>query len=190
MSVTAHAPSLGSLHPWPLTCRWPFFVLPLVPVKQDIGVDFNFDRMEYTGFNVPCALGPDAIITEADYFAVTHMREPISRQNSEYWYQGPGKIHHKASEEMWFDWINASRPRADGTPPPGFHAVALNFNEGIYFSNYYTRILTTDCGPCKRSSSKKTDNKLGGCSAFGPKYPYRSITVRTHAYAMRTLHPH
>ena len=74
-----------------------------------------------------------------------------------------------------------------------------DFNEGIYFDNYYTRLLTGSCGDCGFGSGgirrpevegdKATarPSKLKGCTVHTKKYPFKAVTHRELSLASAVL---
>ncbi|KAJ8607870.1 hypothetical protein CTAYLR_008895 [Chrysophaeum taylorii] len=70
---------------------------------------------------------------------VTHLREPLGRHESEYWYKGAGSKSHENSAERWRRWMLPS-------------LRGCKFGAGGYIPNYYTRRLTARCGACDGSS--------------------------------------
>jgi|MDSY01.1.fsa_nt_gb hypothetical protein len=104
---------------------------------------------------------------------VTHLREPLARQKSEFYYVGPGskkqteKRGGKAvsnSNEEWFAWFNeAKRVRAAGNYSCVIHG-------GIYLDNVMVRALSGDCktgqddGRCEYA---KHPPRLAGCVLCG-----------------------
>ena len=96
---------------------------------------------------MPAAL---ALAPRAKVLSVTHLREPISRHNSEFWYQGPGRLsrrraaHDRAdatstmpgdsrdSEALWRGWMSDGYVWEKSS-------MGAGFNSGHYFSNYFTR---------------------------------------------------
>jgi len=143
-----------------------------------------FDRVEYESTNMQCIFGPTALLTRGNgVFLVTHLREPISRINSEYWFKGPGSLTGLANESLWNSWIEVSRPFAHGGNAR-LSASGAKFNEGIYFDNYFTRMFTGNCADvCEMKKGGKihkndgTDGTpggaVGGCAAHTRKNPYR-----------------
>ena len=47
-------------------------------------------------------------LAAANVFRVTHLREPIARHNSEFWFAGPGKDNKKADAASWREWMAAT----------------------------------------------------------------------------------
>jgi hypothetical protein len=91
-------------------------------------------------------------LAAANVFRVTHLREPIARHNSEFWFAGPGKDNKKADAASWREWMAATNSHVQS-----FSFIA--FREGLYFDNYYVRMLSaTDCGPCAQPLPCRTGN--------------------------------
>ena len=87
-----------------------------------------------------------ALAPRAKVLSVTHLREPVSRHNSEFWYQGPGRTRTRKgdkgdarmrgdSEALWRGWMS------DGYVWDK-SSMGAGFNAGHYFSNYFTREYT------------------------------------------------
>lgn len=51
-----------------------------------------------------------ATFSDHQVFTVTHLREPISRHNSEYWYTGPGSKLHASNHTTWLEWTRRPLP--------------------------------------------------------------------------------
>ena len=90
-----------------------------------------------------------ALAPRAKVLSVTHLREPVSRHNSEFWYQGPGRTRTRTgdkgdarirgdSEALWRGWMS------DGYVWDK-SSMGAGFNAGHYFSNYFTREYTNRC---------------------------------------------
>merc|ERR1711871_1858400 len=83
---------------------------------------------EYHALNARCLLADDFVdgsssdaralrtvplslpsrLAAADVFRVTHLREPVARHNSEYWFAGPGKDSKHADATTWRAWMSAT----------------------------------------------------------------------------------
>jgi len=142
--------------------------------------NITFDRMEYSSLNLGCLFGSAPLLTKpyGTVFLVTHLREPLSRINSEYWFAGPGKTLGVANESLWADWIASSRPLPGGGALR-IQSLGAGFNAGIYFDNYYTRMLTGVCGDC--AVGKKLNPVTGfgpvtGCSSHTKAFPFVNVT--------------
>jgi len=142
--------------------------------------NITFDRMEYSSLNLGCLFGSAPLLTKpyGTVFLVTHLREPLSRINSEYWFAGPGKTIGVANESLWAEWIALSRPLPGGGALR-ITSMGAGFNAGIYFDNYYTRMLTGACGNC--AVGKKLDPATGfgpvtGCSSHTKAFPFVNVT--------------
>ena len=106
-------------------------------------------RLQKT-WKVPLSLPSKLAATNV--FRVTHLREPIARHNSEFWFAGPGKDNKKADVASWREWMTATNSHVQT-----FSFIA--FREGLYFDNYYVRMLSaTDCGPCSQPLPCRTGN--------------------------------
>jgi hypothetical protein len=142
------------------------------------------DSMEYEGFNANCVLGDQPFLSkQKGAFLVTHFREPVSRQNSEYWFKGPGSKHKLANESLWGDWMDEGRP----LPKLGTRRFngqkGAKYNAGMYFDNYFTRMLSKRCGQCglgpggkiKSRVSAKGRGAVQGCSANTDAWPFSAV---------------
>jgi hypothetical protein len=133
--------------------------------------------MEYEGLNVNCL--SSGIAEMSNTLLITHLRNPVSRLNSEFWYKGPGSKVLSGNESTWMNWIAESKPLPNGDIPrfrDSHGNVYKNFNAGIYWPNYYVRILTAQCGePCHASRSKRNSHHLDGCPAHSSSHPVSTI---------------
>lgn len=107
----------------------------------------SYEQEEYGALNWHCVLGgPSALLRTPTTLLVTHFREPISRLNSEYWFKGPGDKLGVANESLWRNWMNETRPGVGGAAPAFTVGHGSNYNAGLYFDNYFTRMLSAECG--------------------------------------------
>ena len=81
------------------------------------------------------------------------LREPIARHNSEFWFAGPGKDNKKADAASWREWMAATNSHVQS-----FSFIA--FREGLYFDNYYVRMLSaTGClAPSRCRAARATSS--------------------------------
>ena len=150
------------------------FFLEIVNMLKSRHRNVIYDRMEYQALNDACVFGLNAMLAPKRTLLITHFRKPVDRINSEYWYQGPGKTHRVSNSSLWWDWINSTNP-----------AVGTKFNAGIYFSNYYTRMLSANCtSTCEGMSGF---NSVKGCSANSRLQPFRQMYLDDLNRAIRVL---
>ena len=94
---------------------------------------------EFLAFNGKCVGNP---FVRAQVLLVAHLRDPLQRLNSEFFYVGPGSSRgglKPSDEHTWASWMNASAARkAEGT----FEGLIRG---GLYLDNLYVRALTGDC---------------------------------------------
>lgn len=153
--------------------------------------NITFDRIEYSSLNVGCLTGSAPLLTRSfgTVFLVTHLREPLSRINSEYWFAGPGKKVGIANETLWADWMAASRPLPGGGAPR-IQTMGAAFNAGIYYDNYYTRMLTGACGECVAGAKLNLATGFGpvtGCSSHTKAFPFLEVTRERLQLAIELL---
>ena len=111
-------------------------------------VEVAYEQEEYGALNWHCVLGggSSALLRTPTTLLVTHFREPISRINSEYWFKGPGDQLDVANESLWKTWMNETRPGVGSVAPAFTRGHGTNYNAGLYFDNYYVRMLSAECG--------------------------------------------
>ena len=116
-------------------------------------------EVETTEFRCfPGACGP-----REDVFLLSHLREPVSRLVSEFWWRhGPGREYGASNATLWRAWI------AEG------ESANSSWPIGKYSSDTYVKMLTGTCA-CSFSSQGreclKRRERQGGdevCSAFVP----------------------
>ena len=61
-------------------------------------------RIEYASLNSACIIPQ---FGRVGTLLVTHFREPIHRQVSEFWYRGPGFWTGVSDAKTWMDWMEA-----------------------------------------------------------------------------------
>ena len=134
---------------------------------------WKIQGMEYEAMNVECVLRQGAMLARSNgVIKIAHFREPLSRINSEFWFKGPGHAFNSGNESLWKAWL-AESSYLEGGGIPKFHGVqGAKFNEGIYFSNYYTRLYSKSCGDCAHANDKRGWKGYKGCAAHTKLYPY------------------
>ena len=130
----------------------------------------ELQQEEYGALNYHCILGNNALLRKPSTLLVTHLREPISRLNSEYWFKGPGDKLGIATENAWRGWMNMSRPRGPGLLPSFLSDHGSAYNAGVYFDNYYIRMMSAECGGPKKQQkvTEAAQRGSGECMAAGP----------------------
>lgn len=122
--------------------------------------------MEYMSFHVQCFMNVSTWTRYSSFSSrrillATHLREPISRQVSEFWYRGAGFWLGRGTAHEWGLWL--ANGGADWDPcyytekveASKDHKLAcktyreqkklMRYGEGVYFANYYTRMLSGAC---------------------------------------------
>jgi hypothetical protein len=89
--------------------------------------NLSVDAMEYQSLNRACILNRSdtsspgaqfaAVLMSPRIITITHLREPISRLNSEFWFRGPGFRTGAANESLWRDWMSEMTPLPEGGAP-------------------------------------------------------------------------
>lgn len=128
------------------------------------GVGSTFAAIEWGVFPVSCF--------EKKTLLVTCLREPVSRQISEFWYSGPG--YHRLEiplDKAWEMWMAAEKPRTLG--------------RDAYFDNYYVRALTGNCRPTNRRRKGVCD--FGGAFDGGCIVDQGVVGQRDLDYALKIL---
>ena len=82
--------------------------------------------------------------------AVTHLREPVARHVSEFYYKGPGaRLGATASNDSlstsWAKWMRNKQKKC-------------RFGPGEYHDDYFVRRLIGSCGACQAVSTHKMDH--------------------------------
>jgi hypothetical protein len=72
---------------------------------------------------------------------------------------------------MWREWMAATAPSIAGLVGRKANRVA-RYNEGLYVDNYYVRILTGQCGPCRPDLETVVDEKTGVYSRVPTSDPF------------------
>ena len=139
----------------------------------------HFQSNEQSQFNPSCLLTPLAL----SFLFVTHLREPMERIKSEFWYVGPGSRNETNSEEVWASWMEGSRKKGE---VGGNHSCRLH--GGTLVDNLQVRAFTGSCGDCK----VKANGKFSGCMICTTKNkvvkdPVEKINMAHTAAASRTL---
>lgn len=88
----------------------------------------------------------------AKVVSVTHLRHPVARARSDYWYVGPGAHTGNETWPLWRSWMS--------------RGVQCDFRAGHYYDNYYTRRLLGSCGRCE-TTRPRLDPELPEFAAFG-----------------------
>ena len=84
--------------------------------------------------------------------------------------------------------MDEMKPFPSGGAPRLGHLQGTHFNEGQYFDNYYTRLLTGACGACGFGDGGKANKtKLKGCSVHTQRYPFLPVTERQFHRAVAVL---
>jgi len=100
---------------------------------------YSIQANEFMSFNLQCLQEP---LVRSRVLLVTHLREPLSRLNSEFYYVGPGSERggsHPSNTATWMAWLDESSSRkANNT----FESLIRG---GLYLDNMYVRALTGDC---------------------------------------------
>jgi hypothetical protein len=113
---------------------------------------------EQARFNIPCLYHPSA----SRVLFVTHLREPISRIKSEFYYMGPGgkRAHYQPNiEPVWKDWIEDSHNKLYEVG--GNHSGWIH--GGTLIDNLLIRALSANCGKCVVN----TKGHMNGCELCG-----------------------
>lgn len=113
---------------------------------------------EQTRFNIPCFSHPFA----RHVLFITHLREPMSRIKSEFYYMGPGGKHSNYQlniDSVWNQWIKESHIRL--YEEGGNHSGMIH--GGTLIDNLYIRALTGNCGKCIINEK----GHIGGCTLTG-----------------------
>lgn len=149
----------------------------------------RLEEVEYDALNVNCFIGQGAgWLKTRGAFLVTHLRSPLSRINSEYWFSGPGSKHHAANDSLWKTWIEETKPGRDGSILKFRGTARAKFYAGTYYDNYYVRILSKICGECtSRTDIIRTTNAVDGCSANELEYPYQFSLQRSDLENAKTV---
>jgi hypothetical protein len=95
---------------------------------------------EFLSFNSRCLRNP---LVAHRVLLVTHLREPLGRLNSEFYYVGPGSERggsRNSTEGTWADWLDNTVLRKSQNTFEGL------IRGGLYLDNIYVRALTGDCG--------------------------------------------
>jgi len=141
----------------------------------DIMPKLRLDEVEYNAINTNCFLGHGSVSMRSTFF-ITHLRNPISRINSEFWFSGPGSKHHSINESHWRAWIQESKPGPDGTILKFRGMLRSKFYASTYHDNYYVRLLSNDCGECTKrfDGTAGNGNSVDGCSVSESKHLHES----------------
>ena len=75
-------------------------------------------------------------ISRPEVISLAHIRHPVDRGRSEYWYSGPGKVTGRDGVDLWTAWLDNG-----GSPH-------CRFNAGVGASNYFARRFLGRCGRC------------------------------------------
>lgn len=114
---------------------------------------YSIQANEFLAFNVKCIKEPTfSQLIRPSVILVTHLRDPISRLNSEFYYVGPGserRGYQPSNDETWNRWINDSREKKLNNT---FESIIRG---GLYLDHIYVRGLTGMCG----GSCTKMDKK-------------------------------
>ena len=118
-----------------------------------------------TGWNGSLPLVPSPSVLSRILF-VTHLREPLARQKSEFYYVGPGSKRAaqkrggpaRNTDAEWFTWISeGTRAHEQGN-----HSCVIHGSQ--YLDNVMVRALGADCGSCRFA---KAPPHLRGCQLCG-----------------------
>jgi len=135
----------------------------------------QLDEVEYDAVNANCFIGHGSgLLKVSDAFLITHLRHPISRINSEFWFSGPGSKHRFVNDSHWRAWIEESKPRPDGIISKFRGMSRSKFYASTYHDNYYVRLFSNHCGECtKRFDGTSFGNtSVDGCSVRQSKHRY------------------
>lgn len=99
-------------------------------------------------------------------FLVAHLREPLARLRTVFWYHGPGQFHARdgaAVDGLWREWL------ACGDRAPAY------FAEEDYFSNPYVRAFSAASDDGSSCAPSRADDE---CEKCGPtKYECRNTAL-------------
>jgi len=104
---------------------------------------YSMQANEFLSFNTKCILEPNfSQFIKTKVLLITHLRDPISRLNSEFYYVGPGSERQglKPSNDLtWSLWLNESKQRKLNNT---FESLIRG---GLYLDNIYVRALSGSC---------------------------------------------
>ena len=86
---------------------------------------------EMRPFNLACL----PLLAQPQVVSLAHLRHPVDRARSEYWYSGPGKHTGKETLSLWANWLDR-----------GHQGTACRFNAGEQVDNYFARRFIGRCG--------------------------------------------